>query len=89
MSDPNYTKGALKGLLSIIKGATPENQPSEAVLTAYTKLLELEQQPDAEELKEIREELAQIRARMVSLPADVNQNRQKRLLMQKNGRRTG
>lgn len=91
MPKPNYAGTALKGLLRIIKGATPENQPSAAVLDAYTRLVELEAAPAMEELAALRREVEALKARMVVLPkdSDVKQNRQRRLLMQNHGQRTG
>lgn len=93
MSKPNYVSGALSGLLRIIKQATPENQPSDAVLVAYTRLLELESQPARkdEELAELRGEVQKISARMGNMPKlETVMNRTRRQQWERDGtRRTG
>lgn len=88
MSQQNFVLGGLKALKKLLEGATPENQPSEAVLRAYLELISLSKQYPKDELESLRRQIAELRKGQAVTPSvDENLNRLRRLSLQ-GGRNT-
>ena len=75
MSQKNYTTAGLNALLRVLEKATPENQPSEAVLSAYLKLTEHSEAPTQKEIADLRAEVEKLRRGQASIPNPVQNRR--------------
>ncbi len=76
MAAKNFTTAGLNGLLKIIEASTPENQPSDGVLSTYLNLVKQHEAPDPTEVDILREEIQKLRIGQANMPGvDPTRNR--------------